>query len=115
MEMWMVALITALIGALGGALHIIVPPIDMDKKMWVHRILGGLVVGAIIYLGGPDPSKIAIPSFSIVIWVGTVVGSGYAAIDILKQFIDKYAPKPTPPEAEKVEEKKEELKEEKKE
>jgi hypothetical protein len=92
MEIWMALIITALVGMLGGILHIVVPPIETDRIAWLRRIIAGFVVGIILFLGGADPSKFELPSLGIALWFGTVMASGYTAIDILKIIIDKYKP-----------------------
>ena len=96
MEMIIALVLSMLVGLLGGALHIVVPPVDTDRAMWVRRLVAGLIVGIIMFFGGLDPRLFDIPSAGILLWFGSIISSGYVAIDVLKVFIDKFKPPATP-------------------
>ena len=94
MELWMAIILSMLVGLLGGALHIIIPPTDTDKAMWTRRLVAGLIVGLIAFFGGLDPRLYEVPSAGIVMWFGSIMATGYAAIDVLKAFLDSFIKNP---------------------
>ena len=89
-DLYIWALASALLGLGGGAAHILLPPFENDKLMWIRRMLAGAVVGALLFLMGDDPSGYAVPSTAFGAWIITIISAGYFSLDVLKWLIEKF-------------------------
>ena len=90
MDWFIVVLIAGLIGMVGGLLHIVIPPYEGDWKSALRRMFAAFFIG--VFLGAtvlPDPSTLALPSTAIAAYMTTLITSGYVAIDLIKQMMEK--------------------------
>jgi len=90
MEWYLTVLIAGLIGLVGGLLHIVIPPYENEWKSMIRKLFAGFFIG--VFLGAtvlPDPSTLTLPSMSIAAYVTTLITTGYVAIDVIKQMLEK--------------------------
>lgn len=92
MDWFMTILIAGLLGLLGGLLHIVIPPYEGEWKSALRRLFAGFFIGAV--MGAtilPDPSTFQLPSTEVAAYLTALITSGYVAIDLIKQMMEKPA------------------------
>ncbi len=84
-------LIALALGALGGAIHYLTPPVETSKIL--RRVGAGAFVGALF--GTPILLSIELTIGVLLIAAPPIIGMGYWAIDIVQQFLARMKENPT--------------------
>ena len=90
MELLIAAGIAALLGAVGGVIHLILPESNPSPaNAYYKRIAAGAIAGAVV---GVLPMQAALDAASdplTVAAVGTIIATGYAGLDVVREIVNR--------------------------